>query len=171
MREESSRWVCPSVCMCVCHTFLQICKVYVRDVIMYLFSHHLALRFCWYSYTSNSNISNPGWIIHVCLVNVFQWGSFRDEYNFYNFPIIPRWMQLNSFIVSLLFNLTHNNGCLLHALMYPRLVLIELKCVSAYSLVLRGWGISILIRNYIKTAIFKWNLHIASETSKNFHSF
>ena len=44
MREASYKRVCPSVCLsvrvCVCHTFLQICEVYVCDVIMYLFSHH-----------------------------------------------------------------------------------------------------------------------------------
>ena len=60
MREASSKRDClsvrPSARVCVCHTFLQICKVYVCDVIMYLFSHHLALRSC--SFTSNTFISN-----------------------------------------------------------------------------------------------------------------
>ena len=40
-------WVC--LCLSVCHTFLQICKVYVCDVVMYLLSHHLALRSCFSS--------------------------------------------------------------------------------------------------------------------------
>ena len=44
MGEASSRWVFLSVCPFISHTFLQISKIYVCDVIMYIFSHQLALR-------------------------------------------------------------------------------------------------------------------------------
>ena len=42
--------VCPSVCLSVCvyvTLFLHICKVHTCDVIMYLLSHHWALRSCF----------------------------------------------------------------------------------------------------------------------------
>ena len=37
---------CVYVRMYVCHTFLHICKLHTCDVIMYLLSHHSALRSC-----------------------------------------------------------------------------------------------------------------------------
>ena len=51
MRQASSKRACLSVGLCVrpcvCHTFLHICKEHTCDVIMYLLSHHWALRSCF----------------------------------------------------------------------------------------------------------------------------
>ena len=101
----------------VSHTFLQICKVYVCDVIMYLFSHHLALQsfyvltssgilllFCW-------KLLNTYWNI-VVLEN---WILFKTKYLFSRAisETYSNWLQI-TFFFELDGTLTAHNSTFLH---------------------------------------------------------
>ena len=76
-------FVCPSVCVCVCvgvsvcHTFLQIGKVYVCDVIMYLFSHQLALQVFYTIYNMlNLNEGCPYLYSMWAFLLIYLWVNF-----------------------------------------------------------------------------------------------